>query len=92
MRKMGKDVLLGKIVPDDPDGKIIPPRPKKQTSGSAGNSSSTLEPESTSDPRITATRPHVGSKEILDAIAEKSGIEEDIYALLEKDVGTAQKL
>ena len=92
MRKMGKDVLLGKILPDDPEGKIIPTRPKKKSSGSAGNSSSTPEPESTSDSRITATRTHVGSKEILDAIAEKSGIEEDIYALLEKDVGTAQKL
>jgi len=35
MRKMGKDVLLGKILPDDPEGKIIPTRPKKKSSASS---------------------------------------------------------
>ncbi len=91
MRKKGKDVLIGKILPNDPEGKIVPTRPKKKPAQHADNSSSP-DLESATKPCITATRKHIGSKEILDAIAEKNGIEMDIYSLLDSDIGSAQKL
>lgn len=91
MRKNGKDVLLGKILPNDPEGHIVPTRPKKKSAGDTSKSLPT-DLEAAADSYISAIRKHIGSSEILDAIAEKSGIEQDIYALLDADVGTAQKL
>ena len=91
MRKMSKDVLVGKILPDDPEQKIVPTRPKKKSYPNTGNSQSP-DPEVAAVPHINATRKHIGSKEILDAVAEKNGIEADIYALLDTDIGSAQKL
>ena len=91
MRKIGKDVLIGKILPNDPEGHIVPTRPKKKSVRDTGKSSSP-DPESATYSHISATRRHIGSSEILDAIAEKSGIEQDIYSLLDVDIGTAQKL
>lgn len=89
MRKVGKDILIGKILPNDPTGEIVPTRPKRK---SAGDMTSPAVAPVNPDQRVVATRKHIGSKEILDAIAAKNGIEDDIYALLEGDIGTAQKV
>ena len=91
MHKTGKDVLIGKILPNDPEEKKVPTRPKrKPVQDQTGTSTSSATQDT--NHQIFATRQHIGSKEILDAIAEKNGIEADIYSLLENDVGTAQKL
>lgn len=91
MHKAGKDVLIGKILPGDPDGTIVPTRPKKKSARElASGAGSVASPGSNVAQTLVATRKHIGSKEILDIIAKKSGIEDDIYSLL--DTGTAQKL
>ena len=91
MHKTGKDVLVGKILPDDPEGKIVPTRPKKKRIQMQTETATSVDEQSTIH-HVSASRKHIGSKEILDAIARKNGIEEDIYSLLEEDIGTAQKL
>ena len=91
MRKVGKDILIGTILPDDPTGRIVPTRPKKKSARDLSDEvASSVNQQVTQ--KVIATLQHIGSKEILDAIAEKNGIEEDIYDLLEGDIGTAQKL
>ena len=91
MRKVSKDVLIGKILPDDPDGNIVPTRPKRKSVRELARTTISAVSNTNHDALIPmANRQHIGSKEILDAVARKSGIEEDIYSLL--DLGTAQKL
>lgn len=37
MRKVGKDVLIGKILPNDPEHKVVPTRPKKKSAREIAN-------------------------------------------------------
>ena len=92
MRKVGKDVLIGKILPNDPEHKVVPTRPKKKSARevASAKASEPILSANASASAVIASRQHVGSKEILDAIAKKCGIEEDINDLL--DTGPAQKL
>ena len=86
------EVLVGKILPDNPD-KIVSTRPKKKShkqlvleNSDVSNSSE----HSDSDNTILANRQHIGACQLLDHVAKLCGIEEDIYELT--DEGTAQKL
>ncbi|MBR1685044.1 MAG: hypothetical protein IJ708_07880 [Clostridia bacterium] len=91
MRKVGKDVLIGKILPDDPTGKIVPTRAKRKSARDPSSPDSTAANQETAQKGLASPK-YIRSKDILDAIAEKHGIDEDIYALLEEDTVTAQKL
>ena len=75
-----------------PDQKVVPTRPKKKSAREIASTTAS-DPAFSSNssvPKLSASRRHIGSKEILDAIAKKCGIEEDIDDLL--DTGSAQKL
>jgi len=90
MKKAGKDILLGKILPSNPN-EIVGTRPRKKKgpapSPEEGNATFGKGNQYTA---LSAKRLHVGANRILDRAAELCGIEEDIYALTDK--GTAQKL
>ena len=92
MVKVGKDILVGKILPGDPSGIILPTRPKKkpevESPRDMSGSSSQAMPENVGP--SSATRVRYRGKDILDAVARKTGIDEDIEEIL--DIGDAQKL
>jgi hypothetical protein len=57
MHKTGKDVLIGKILPNDPEETIVPTRPKrKPVQDQTGTSSATQD----TNHQIFATRQHIG--------------------------------
>ena len=102
MMKVGKDVLLGKILPSS-NGEIVPTRPRRKISHSdpqKTKGSETSRPSGLRDggnnvtgggtSAVAASRYHFGAGKLLDRAAELCGIEEDIYELA--DLGTAQKL
>ena len=103
MRKAGKDVLIGKILPSEP-GRIVPTRPyagitdtgraAEQATPDGGSCTSPegdgTKQELDENLALSARRRHEGAGRLLDRAAELCGIEEDIYALTDK--GTAQKL
>ena len=100
MIKVGSVVLLGKVKDDDPSQTILKTRPKKpsskkQVSQPQVQAAAASDPSASSgsgeSPRVeTASRLRAGACQILDCIAEKTGIESDIYSILDK--GTADKL
>ena len=100
MIKVGSVVLLGKVKDDDPSQTILKTRPKKpsskkQVSQPQVQAATASDPSASSgsgeSPRVeAASRLRAGACQILDCIAEKTGIESDIYSILDK--GTADKL
>ena len=99
MVKVGSEKLLGKYRSDDPERVLLRTRPKKPstrripTEESSNTAPATVplrEPVLESSRISTALRYRIGSSLILDHIAAETGIESDIYALLDK--GTAEKL
>ena len=101
MVKVGSVILLGKVKDDDPSQTLLKTRPKKSSvqieqsphQQSQGEQAPDLSEgsgpvESSSVER--ASRLRAGACQILDCIAEKTGIESDIYSILDK--GTADKL
>ena len=100
MIKVGSVVLLGKVKDDDPSQTILKTRPKKPSSKKqvsqpqlqAATASDPLAGSGSGEsPRVeTASRLRAGACQILDCIAEKTGIEADIYSILDKS--TADKL
>lgn len=100
MIKVGSVVLLGKVKDDDPSQTILKTRPKKPSSKKqvsqpqlqAATASDPLAGSGSGEsPRVeTASRLRAGACQILDCIAEKTGIESDIYSILDKS--TADKL
>ena len=98
MKKAGKDVLVGKILPENP-GAIVPTRPRRK-GAAMSESAAQIRPdaekpahsasETATAPHPSARRFHIGAGRLLDRAAEISGIEDDIYQLTDK--GTAQKL
>ena len=89
MKKAGKDILLGKILPSNP-GELIKTRPKKKGSAPSPDGGSVISGKGNQNTTVSAKRLHVGAGRLLDRAAELCGIEEDIYALTDR--GTAQKL
>lgn len=89
MKKAGKDILLGKILPSNPS-ELVKTRPKKKGSAPSPNGGNVISGKGNQSTTVSAKRLHVGAGRLLDRAAELCGIEEDIYALTDK--GTAQKL
>ena len=100
MKKAGKDVLVGKILPENP-GAIVPTRPRRKGAAMSESAAqirpdaekpahSASETATATAPHPSARRFHIGAGRLLDRAAEISGIEDDIYQLTDK--GTAQKL
>lgn len=89
MKKAGKDILLGKILPSNPD-EIVKTRPKKKGTATSQNKGNVTHGNGNQSTVLSAKRLHIGAGRLLDRAAELCGIEEDIYALTDK--GTAQKL
>lgn len=90
MKKAGKDILIGKILPSNP-GKIVETRPRKKKEPVPCLDGSIAAPlQGTQSTALSAKRLHIGADRLLDRAAELTGIEEDIYALTDR--GTAQKL
>ena len=98
MVKIGSMVLLGKVRDDDPTQTIIKTRPKKPhiKKPSPDTRTDISHPELPAGEDAcelkvgAASKKRVGSCQILDCIAKKTGIESDIYSLLDR--GTAEKL
>ena len=89
MKKAGKDILLGKILPSNPS-ELVKTRPKKKGSDPSPDEGNVTSDKGNQSTTVSAKRLHVGAGRLLDRATELCGIEEDIYALTDKS--TAQKL
>ncbi len=99
MVKVGSERLLGKFRNDDPEHTLLRTRPKKPSARKASDSvvscdsnpQGLAEEQSQESQKVeAAARLRIGTRQILNRIADETGIESDIYAILDK--GTADKL